>query len=688
MQWIERDASPGRVWMIGVCAVLTVGLAVAAPASEPGATEGEADPTPTPPPAQEGPADETANPFFFGEIVVVDGGRDPSSGTVDVLEAETIRQTGAVTVGEALGLVPGVSLSIGGRAEQKIWVRGYEQANVLVLVDGVPVADPYFGDLDLGQLPVFDVARVSVTRGAASPLYGPNGLAGVVNITTMAGGGPPAVFGDLRLTGERTALFHGGAEGGTERLDWYVGVGAETSDGWPLSADFEPTEYEDGGTRVNSDSRRATAMGRVSWRTNDRGTLHTTLRFVDAEKGIPFHTTNPVGFVRFSRFSEWRQATLSAGYEHEGDRAHLRGQLYGHGFDNTLDVYADPELETLRLSSAFDDRVYGAYGVGEWSLGGSHVLGAAVHARLDRHRKTERFPDGSEDPNERYVAWSWSISAEDRWQIDERTRLVSSVAIDGLSVDEALSLRDDGGAPGLVADDLSSGALASPQIEIRRNLGARWGASAALYRRGRFPTMRQLYGTDPPNPGLDPQTTTGVDLGVEFAAGPVVTIRGTVFANRVTDLITRQGRDFPYRNQDEARINGIELRAHGSLGVLDFSASWTGLDHRFTESSEGFEEIPYVPNRQVELLATVDFGDRFELRGVWRYTGERVAYDRADTIELGDFSILDLGAAVRLGPAELSLQLDNLLDANVEMEPGYPLPGRRVWIGCQFRLGV
>ena len=28
-----------------------------------------------------------------------------------------------------------------------------------------------------------------------------------------------------------------------------------------------------------------------------------------------------------------------------------------------------------------------------------------------------------------------------------------------------------------------------------------------------------------------------------------------------------------------------------------------------------------------------------------------------------------------------SAQLDNVLDANVEMEPGYPLPGRRIWIG-------
>ena len=131
-------------------------------------------------------------------------------------------------------------MSVGGRNEQKVWVRGYEQSNVLLLVDGVPIADPYYGDLDLGQLPLFDVARVSVTRGAASPLYGPNGLGGVINVTTMQGGPGTRVAGDLRLTRERTAVAHASVGGG-DVLSWYFGLGAETSDGWPMAGGFKET---------------------------------------------------------------------------------------------------------------------------------------------------------------------------------------------------------------------------------------------------------------------------------------------------------------------------------------------------------------------------------------------------------------------------------------------------------------
>lgn len=678
--WTRCGARPGRRALVAFWLAAMTAAALGAQTPDP--VEGEEVERADEPP-EVGEAAAEGSPFFFGEIVVVDEDEGPPPGATDLMDAAAIQATGVVTVGQALELLPGVSMSTGGRNEQKIWVRGYEQSNVLLLVDGVPISDPYYGDLDLGQLPIFDVARVSVTRGAASPLYGPNGLGGVINITTVQGGPSTRVAGDLRLTGEQTALAHASVGGG-DRVSWYLGLGAETSDGWPLSDDFQATPFEDGGVRVNSDLRRATAMGRLGWKTSDAGTLYASLRYIDAEKGIPFHTTEPVGFIKFARFPEWRQTTLALGYEHDFVRGRIRGQLYGHGFENTLEVFTDPDLEILRLESSFSDRVYGGYVQGEWALGGGHRLGSAIHLRQDRHVKTERYPDGAEDPSESYRAWNWSISLEDRWRIDDRNSLVGSLALDGLDVIEANSLRVIDGLPVLVDDVRSSEALLSPQIEFRRRLGKKWSGSAALYRRGRFPTMRQLYGTDPPNPDLGPQRTTGLDLGAGFSPSPALNLQGTIFFNRVDDLITREGRDFPYRNQDEAEIRGIELRLRGEAGVLDYSASWTGLDHRFTSSSEGYEEIPFVPDHQIELIGVVHLGRRVDLRGVWLATGERVAYDRDGKIDLGGYSLLDLGLTVSVGVTELSLQIDNALDADVEVEPGYPMPGRRVWVGCRF----
>ncbi len=184
------------------------------------------------------------------------------------------------------------------------------------------------------------------------------------------------------------------------------------------------------------------------------------------------------------------------------------------------------------------------------AFGGGHRLGTALHLRQDRHLKTERYPDGSQDPSESYRAWTWSLSAEDRWRIDERNSLIGSLALEGLDVIHAESLRSINGDPATVDDARPSETLLSPQIEFRRVLGP---------------------------------------------------------------------------------------------------------DHRFTSSSEGFEEIPYVPDDQVELLGIVHLGKRVDLRGVWFATGRRVAYGRDGKIDLNGYSVFDLGLAVRVGVAELTL---------------------------------
>ena len=642
--------------------------------------------TPSGEAAEKGPSPPQNQPYFIGEVVV-SADDAPPPGANDSLDAETIDAAGVMTAAEALELLPGVSLSTTGRSEQKIWVRGYEQSNVLVLVDGVPMADPYYGDLDLGQLPIFDVARISVTRGGASPLYGPNGLGGVVNSVTFQGGGEGRIAGRFRFTDNRTGLIHGSAGGSDERVNWYVGLARESSDGWDLSSDFEATEYENGGTRVNSDFARTSALTRVGYRIDDRSSLLASIRLVDSEKGIPFHTTEPRGFVRFARFPTWRQTTAGLGYERRLRRGgELRAQVFGLGFENTLEVFDDPGLQSMALQSTFSDRTYGGYVVlGQVPLSERHRLGAALHLRNDRHEKTERYPDGPVDPSEEYAAWTYSVSVEDRWSLTEQTDLVASLALDSLQVEKARTLRGGGDEPQLTDDPRRDDVLLSPQVEIQAALGASWSASAAVYRRSRFPTMRQLYGTDPANPDLQPQRNAGVDLGIAWSGGPMF-LRGNVFVDRVEDLISRQGRAFPYENQDEAEIRGVELRAGTSGRWFDLQLSWTGLHHEFTSSSEGMEQLPFVPDQQTELMGVAHLGPRFDLRGTWLACGSRVYYDFGEKKDLESYQLLDIGLIARVANVELSLQLENVFDENIEQEDGYPLPGRRLWAGARVTI--
>jgi outer membrane receptor protein involved in Fe transport len=620
-------------------------------------------------------AGEDWPPYFVGEVVVVGEADDPAAttGTVSVLEADDIRRLGAATVAEAVGHLAGASMSVGARDEQRIWVRGYEPADVLVLLDGIPIADPYSGEVDLGQVPVGDVARIVLARGAASQEYGPGGMGGVINIVTVQGAGTAGYSADVEAADHSTVRAHAAAGGAAGAADWYVGVGYESSDGWPLSDDIESTPYEDGGVRENSDLERWSALARVGRSIGEAGRLTATLRLIDSDKGIPFSTERPAGFVRFARFPEWRQGTAALGWEGGlGASATLRAQLYGHRFDNTLAAYTNQDLDELSLESTFDDDVMGGWVVADTARG-RHALSASLHLREDRHERLEAAPGEEATPTERYTVRTGSLSASDRVTLGSRAALTVAAALDDFAVISAWR------ADGREGEETSSTQLA-PQVELDVVLGRGVSGTCAFYRRTRFPTLRQLYGGDYPNPTLEPQLATGASAGVEWRPDERSRLAATLYADRVDDLITRLGRDYPYENQDRAELAGLELSARQGWQRVDAGLEAAVLRADFVDSTQGLEEVPYVPDATLDADLGVAVARRGDLRLHWSWVGTRVWYDGTQRRELDPYRLVRVSFGWSWPAFALEASLDNALDADVEPEWGYPAAGRRLWV--------
>ena len=145
--------------------------------------------------------------------VVVTGSRmdeplSKVSASVAVVTSEEIAERGATRFDEVLQDVVGMHVVSNGTrgSVSSASIRGSEAAQVLVLLDGVRLNSPQYGQFDLNQLPVplSDIERVEVLRGAASALYGSNALAGVVNIITRTPGPQPT--GQLGWTEGRNDL--------------------------------------------------------------------------------------------------------------------------------------------------------------------------------------------------------------------------------------------------------------------------------------------------------------------------------------------------------------------------------------------------------------------------------------------------------------------------------------------------
>lgn len=132
-------------------------------------------------------AQDTLSAVFAVGEVVVQGSRlstIEAAATGTVLDAEQLRVRADHSLAAALGGLPGLEVGLHTKGHTRVLVRGFDQDRLAILMDGIPLGDVYSADLDLASIPTFSLARIAVSRGTASALYGTGGAAGVINALT------------------------------------------------------------------------------------------------------------------------------------------------------------------------------------------------------------------------------------------------------------------------------------------------------------------------------------------------------------------------------------------------------------------------------------------------------------------------------------------------------------------------
>jgi vitamin B12 transporter len=108
--------------------------------------------------------------------------------TTYVVTAAQISRDGDVTIADALARVPGVNVVRYGAfgSVVSVGIRGSSSQQVLVLMDGMPVAGAQINDVNLEDVSTSGVDRIEVVEGGGSTLYGSASIGGVINIITAA----------------------------------------------------------------------------------------------------------------------------------------------------------------------------------------------------------------------------------------------------------------------------------------------------------------------------------------------------------------------------------------------------------------------------------------------------------------------------------------------------------------------
>jgi iron complex outermembrane receptor protein len=106
-----------------------------------------------------------------------------------VVDQQQIRKSPAQTLDQLLREIPGVNMPgapyyTTDPTGQQTKMRGVTNSKVLVLVDGVPIHDPFYTTTQWFKVPLSAIERVEVVRGGASSIWGNLAVAGVINIIT------------------------------------------------------------------------------------------------------------------------------------------------------------------------------------------------------------------------------------------------------------------------------------------------------------------------------------------------------------------------------------------------------------------------------------------------------------------------------------------------------------------------
>lgn len=630
-------------------------------------------------PEDDNPLQITLQPAPFFEAVNVTSSRsdvpkaDPTV-TMTVLPSSELLTMAAVTLDDALKLVPGFTLfrrtssRVSNPTSQGVALRGIggtAQSRSLVLVDGVPLNDAFGGWIYWNKVPQVVIDRIEVQRGSGSDLYGADAVGGVVQLLTLR---PSRPTGRALLEGGELGQARASIVGGARTNAWRYSAGGEwfTIDGYiPIATEQNPGIAPRGPIDGKLASTHRSAIASVGYAANNGWHADVTGNVYDEDR----KNATPASIN--STASNQISGDLAGGVK--GGLLSMRffggTQRYRQTFST---VNAIRTAETLTRDQHIPTTAggLGAQWFREWGrhtllfgAEGRYVDGASIETPYSQGQPLANTEAGG-------IQHLGSGFVQDTVRWNDRLTLVLGAHGD--------SWRSTSDATGNVESSGSFNPRVSASYRISESGVTVRGAA---YHGFRAPTLNELYRTfsagnvlTRPNEALNPERLTGGDAGVTIARGRT-SARVTGFFNVLDEAITTitisstpQQIIRQRANADTLHATGIEIEADVRL-LPALSASFTSgfVSSRFKGTSDLRDKhVPQVPPYNLGLNVRYDPRPWTSSLQV-RVTGPQYE-DDLNVFELGRATVLDVFAGRTLsGRITAFVAVENLLDSTYDV---------------------
>lgn len=633
-------------------------------------------------------------------VITAQRGDSRVSSPAFVLDNEAILERQPIAVADIFRNFTGISMRTNSRGDSVVRIRGAEERQTLVFLDGAPLATPWDGRADLSLLPAGLIDRVEITRGAAPIEYGANAVAGAVDLVTFV----PEQGSNVRVEARQGSL-------GLRNINALAGVGL--NNGWSFVvggsmidrdaeriADKSAIAFDPSGNdeRTNTDLSGNTLYA-ASGYAGDKFFLRASVLHADVERGVAAQgDLDPaVSRVRFWRTPEWRltQATLNGNWR-IGDKADLRFTGWQQWFDQTIDAYTGYSYATLSEREQGSDRTAGARLVLSLPFERANLrivstVQESTHDQIDSETVTGDAGGLVADPELRYR--QRLITGGIELDVPLADALVSTFGI-GIDRAETPLTGDKPEQASLSAAGWSAG--------LKWLASDKWSVAATLGKRSRFPTPRELYGVALGrfllNPDLEPERSLLGDVSVEYAATDSLSLDTALWFNRSDDTLSQRvvdvnGESRRQRyNTNGSMTYGIEAAMNYSiLNNLRAEVSIALQDGEMERDDSG-EREPLLQRSKEQGRLALDWQptSALDLRAELMHNGR--AYDLnddGDVTQLPASNSVNLRGFYKLGQwwrqdVMLTAAMDNLTDELMLPQLGLPAAGRSFHVGVRI----
>lgn len=650
-----------------------------------------------------------AETFELGKIEVTSEKDISANPSVEVVTSETMKETDAKTVVDALQSTPGVYTDYtGARGESKVRVRGFSSNRVPIYVDGIPIYVPYDHNIDLGRFKTYDIGEIDVSKGYVSPMYGANTMGGAINLITKQP--TKELEGEVGVGAFSGDGYEEYATMGTKQELYYglISVSNVSRDYYKISSDYDPAGHQDGHKRSNSESGDKKLNLKVGYTPNstDEYSLNYIVQRGDKEQPWYASAQGSTGSGVYNRNWDWKDWDKTSYYvitktaigEH-----FLKTRWYYDEFYNKILFKGTPQTsaqDTVTEISEYDDNTFGGIIEGDIKIADNHLLKLSVSQKYDNHKDISSKSSGADLKDE---SKTLSLGAEYSWQISDKLTWTLGGSYDQNEVTKAEYRNNAGTRIAGEFPKYDSDAF-NPQTILSYQATKDLMFYGSVSQKSNMPTLKDRYssrfGDYILNPSLDAERSTTYEIGTDWAFVEDQHAKVALFYTKTKDYIASvsgltntnpalgcTGTNCKQtQNFDQEEHKGAEVSLNSQWNEqLRSTLSYTYIDATIEDSKTANAKYTTdTPKHSYYASLTYSPIHSVDITPIVRHEGKRYS-TVSGSEESSSYTVADICVAYRpIKNLELAVGIKNLFDEYYYYNNGYAQEGRNYYANARY----